>query len=415
MKQVLITNTVAMNGGDAAILESLVGLLRLERPGISITIYDSDPEGASRVLPAEHFRRIFFKRFLDRRGFFSRPMNLVGTKRIEAALFFLLRGWRSIGLVLLRRQERGYLAELGRADLIVSTGGTYLVPTYSVEPRLMELELAAVSGTPFILFTQSLGPFTGGIHRRTTRVLTRAQRIMVRDEKSRRHLADIGVPSAMCSVHPDVVFALAKEKRRHPPPTGPRVAISVRQWVMESAAWERYLDAIAAGVDVIVRGHSGTVTFVSTCQGSEDYWTDDSDVARTIIESLPEQIKPSISLVSDRLTTEELLKIYGDHDAVIATRMHAAIMALCSGTPVLPIAYEFKTNELFEQLGLREWVTSIHKISPERFPETVARFLSHTESLADALAPRIAEMKARALASVEPLLRSLDNPTGRPK
>lgn len=36
--------------------------------------------------------------------------------------------------------------------------------------------------------------------------------------------------------------------------------------------------------------------------------------------------------------------------------MHMAILALTSGTPVFPITYEFKTQELFNRLGLGEWV-----------------------------------------------------------
>jgi colanic acid/amylovoran biosynthesis protein len=389
-------------------------LLRAAVPGISLRIYDSNPEGASLVLPGEDVRRIFFMRFLNPGGLLSRPISWIRTKRVETAVYLLLKGLTRIGYLLLQQQERDYLEEFSQADLVISTGGTYLVPVYPMGPRLLELELAAASKTPFVLFTQSLGPFPKRIRRRAARVLSRAERIMVRDARSLQNLREIGISPTMCSVHPDVVFALAGKRGKRPPAVGTRVAISVRQWALEPSAWKRYLDGIAAAVEEIVRGHAGSVTFVSTCQGLKDYWTDDSDVAEQIIELLPEQIKSGVSLLQHRLNPKELLDVYAEHHAVIATRMHAGILALCGGTPVLPIAYEFKTEELFKQLGLEEWVVGMDEIDPEKFPAMVTRFLSQAETFTNRLAPQISEMRSEALASVQPLLELLKRPGRRP-
>jgi len=52
-------------------------------------------------------------------------------------------------------------------------------------------------------------------------------------------------------------------------------------------------------------------------------------------------------------------------DLVVATRMHVMIMALCVGTPVLPIAYEFKTKELANRLKLEGFVSDINTINRE--------------------------------------------------
>ena len=43
--------------------------------------------------------------------------------------------------------------------------------------------------------------------------------------------------------------------------------------------------------------------------------------------------------------------------------MHMMIMSLCVGTPVLPIAYEFKTMELAKRLDLEAFVSDINTIS----------------------------------------------------
>src|SRR6185295_15612118 len=64
-----------------------------------------------------------------------------------------------------------------------------------------------------------------------------------------------------------------------------------------------------------------------------------------------------------------------DYDLVIATRMHMAILALSVGTPVLPIAYEFKMRELFERLGQERWVQDIEVISGDALIYAVDQFL----------------------------------------
>jgi colanic acid/amylovoran biosynthesis protein len=67
----------------------------------------------------------------------------------------------------------------------------------------------------------------------------------------------------------------------------------------------------------------------------------------------------------------ELLARLREFDIVIATRMHMAILALCAGVPVVPIAYEFKTSELFRALGLDQWVHDIETVRGEALIRSV--------------------------------------------
>ncbi|MFI7850494.1 polysaccharide pyruvyl transferase family protein, partial [Acinetobacter baumannii] len=67
----------------------------------------------------------------------------------------------------------------------------------------------------------------------------------------------------------------------------------------------------------------------------------------------------------------EIVDTYSQFDLVIATRMHAAILALLAGTPVIGIAYEFKLEELFSQLGMAHISLPIGSIDPNLANETV--------------------------------------------
>src|SRR5262249_9630352 len=76
-------------------------------------------------------------------------------------------------------------------------------------------------------------------------------------------------------------------------------------------------------------------------------------------------------------------------DWVVATRMHFAILALGVGTPVLPIAYEFKTDELFKSLGYDSEVPQIESLTSESlisaFDKSVENYASEVSKIRSAI------------------------------
>jgi colanic acid/amylovoran biosynthesis protein len=86
--------------------------------------------------------------------------------------------------------------------------------------------------------------------------------------------------------------------------------------------------------------------------------------------------------------------------------MHLAILALVSGTPALPIAYEFKTADLYRSLGGEAWVSDVNAMDPAAFVDLVRRFdgsdlVAAAAGLADA-ARRPARRVAALLAAQRP-------------
>jgi colanic acid/amylovoran biosynthesis protein len=130
-------------------------------------------------------------------------------------------------------------------------------------------------------------------------------------------------------------------------------------------------------VEQAVRQFGAQVTFLSTCQGIEEYWTNDADFAQQILELLPSDIRPNVALDGAFRQPQEVVETYGGFDLIIATRMHAAILGLVAGTPVLGIAYEFKLEELFHQLGMDNARLSTQTMNPERSREMVSSILAN--------------------------------------
>ena len=241
--------------------------------------------------------------------------------------------------------------------------------------------------------------------------------VLLRDELSREHLRRIAADTDRVHVVPDVVFALAEPEalaaaeRSDDKHRAGRVAVSVRQWkhfrsVTAEEGMRRYEDAVAEAVTRLVRERGALVTFLSTCQGIAAYHFDDSAVAARIADRLPDDVRERVEVDREFHDPRALLELLKGFAFTIATRMHMGIISLCAGTPVLPIAYEFKTRELFGGLGMGAWVRDIEEVEPYELAELALKFADQRESLTPGLMNEVRRLRDEVLAVV-PVLRSV--------
>jgi colanic acid/amylovoran biosynthesis protein len=401
------------NGGDAAILFGLERALRAALPPFGMTVFGTQPEvmapyypdldvvaGLSSVawpqvavgVPARARRAA---RWLTRRP------RLVAAARAEA------RGPSALARALAGADGAGPFRALADADLVVSSGGTYWVPAYWLGPRLLEFDVLHALERPYALYTQSVGPLSDRMPLdRLARVFRGARVTLLRDERSAREVEAVA-PGTPTSVRADAAFALADpDVLAAAPdrawPSSPTVAVSVRDWPHfrrgpSDVGMERFRRAVAAGVSRLVRRHGARVRFLSTCQGTPGYRYDDSATALAVYDHVPDDVRPHVEVDREHHSPLGVLEAYGACDLVVATRMHAAILALCAGTPVLPVAYQFKTQELFDRLGLGHWVTDIETVTPEGFVETTDAMLAELAGARAGLFEGVERMRADAM------------------
>ena len=416
---IALINSVVANGGDAAILISTIKVLRaVFGVDTSFVLYDAAPDVAKAHYPELEVRPTLYKM-----AFEDRPPNRLARKtrflrwfvnrpRLHAAAELYGRKRRGLADRLLSAEEREQFCELTEADLVCSVGGTYLVENYWLGPIFFEFGLVHRLGLPHVLLAQSMGPFRKPhVRSAMRRVLDAAEFVVLRDEVSLRHVEALGPTSARLEVGADTAFAIAESEtlraaRTAAWPERPRVAVSVREWpyfetVPVEEGMARYRASIAATVERLVRTHGAEVVFVSTCQGNPDYRYDDAAVAATIAETLPGDVRPHVSVDAAYHRPEALVDLLGGFDLVVATRMHVAILALSAGVPVLPIAYEFKTQALFERLGLGEWVQDIERVRPDTLPDVADRFVEALPSFRAELFERVEAQRAEAMVSGE--------------
>ncbi len=402
--KVLLTNTVLLNGGDAAIMMAVLQHLRQAfGPDAELLVCEAQPEVTRAHYPDVALTESLFRHFLRPAasgrwrivwGLWRFGWWYLSLPRVYLAAWCYARGLRGLARRLLGRREWEGFATYASADAVVSTGGTYLVEHYWLSPRLFEYRVARILGKPLVFYTQSLGPFTRpALRRRLRRIFRAAALILVRDDRSRDHLLDLGVAGDDIHRLPDVVFALDAPSTPASPGDRLRVAVSVRDWpyFRERGAGEgmaAYRNAVAGAVADLVRRHGAAVTFVSTCQGVPAYTYDDARVAHAIARALPDDVRPSVTVDDAFHRPEDLLAMLASFDLVIATRMHMAILALIAGVPVLPIVYEFKTRELLDRLGYAEWAADAPVLEIERLEA------DQVTAAVEAVAGRLPEVRA---------------------
>ncbi|NJN86715.1 MAG: polysaccharide pyruvyl transferase [Leptolyngbyaceae cyanobacterium SL_7_1] len=428
--KILITNTVALNGGDAAILLAIIDLLRSEfGENTEFILYDNQPQIAQRYYPTLQFRQQLYLQIATLLALKSLGQSWLGRGLRQIVQLgwqqtvwfhryrFYLAAWcgrhrlPAISRLLLNPVEWQDLEHYNSADLIVSTGGTYLVEKYSLAARIFDFHISLLLGKPLVFYTQSLGPFANpGNRTKLRQIFDRALLILLRDEASLRHIQALGIRGNNTQVSSDVVFAL----RTQPTPLGdrpavlstgrPRIAISVRYWhlfnhISPELGLHNYRAAIAALTQFLVKDHQAEVTFLSTCQGIPEYWTDDSQFATSIFELLPAEVQAHVSVNREFHTPQTLVEWLSACDMIVATRMHMCILGLVAGTPVLPIAYEFKTKELFNRLGMGQWVHDIETIDDESLVSSAKKFLQALPDIQQILPKEVAKERERATES----------------
>lgn len=390
-RRIVVTNIVSLNTGDAAILWGMLEMFR-QRYGLDtrVVVFDKSAEAAGRYYPWANFRQALFgNRPRTRLG---RKMQANGYGHWVERLRFLklsfvaqLYRWKMgfLGRLIASREDSESVAEYVNADLVVSTGGTYLTENYGLWTNIRDYRLTLVAGAPLVFFTQTLGPFTQPKYRQAfTDIFHKSSAICLRDERSRQHVLDLGISADKIALGKDAAFVIDAESPV-PPEGALRIAVSVRTMHFfndgDRSLGEQYKASVAAMVTRAVRQYGAEVVFLSTCQGIAEYWTNDTKLADEIVSSLPEDVAQSVSVDRQFRQPMEIISAYQRFHLVIATRMHAAILSLVAGTPVLGIAYEFKLEELFHQLSMDEARLSTKEMNTEGSQEVLTHMLNNLE------------------------------------
>ena len=416
------------NKGDAALLMATAQALRATIPGVALSFASFTPE-----LDSQCYQEQVVRMPLDPAGRLPKwvrkwqrfgPYLLKGLLEcylVAFRLWLLLRyllpqefAYRLLG----RGQDTA--REILNADVVVALPGGYLQATVWNDDywlfHWLTLNMAKAAGKPILVYAQSIGPFVGRHQAWAVGLLNRVDVVSVREEFSLRRLQEFGIAADRTLLVPDAAFGLGgsgdgpRDLEQHFPelPSFPQpwCGISVREHHFPGKSdpqlWmERYLTEVALAADRLAELAGGTVFFVPQCIRSGGR---DIEVSHQVVGRMRHGAQARV--VDEDLSPLALQALYSRLELLIGTRMHANILTMCAGTPVVAIAYERKTNGIMQMLGQSDYVLNIEDVMDKLVP-LVEKVYANRQQIRQGLSCAVPPIREQALATPQRLLNKL--------
>lgn len=258
----------------------------------------------------------------------------------------------------------GLLRNLLRCNVVVFGGGNILKELYRSVGRwkystltmvLAVVLLARLAGKPVLMANVGIGPVESAPGRLLVRAILRlVWLISVRDEGSQRLAVSVGCVGHKLRLVPDAVWVRDPDSLRggsDPEPRADdvplRIALNLNKDVDVADQWDRFLDRLVAALGEVADARP--VEFHALPMQCGFKSGTDLEVLEEVLGRLDAPVH--IHAPADHL---EVASIIAGCDLVVSERLHAIILSVVIGCPVVALPYDVKVRELASQLGIEE-------------------------------------------------------------
>ena len=298
---------------------------------------------------------------------------------------------------------------LRRCDALLSGGGSLMqdhTSTRSLLYYLSTIFLARLLGKKVMIYANGIGPVSRPINRRLVRRAVEAvDAVTLRDANSESELRAMGMTREDITVTADPVFNFEIPEGGDPaqllgycgiPADRPFVGVSVRKW----DGFERFSSAIAALCDRIYEQCGRNIVFF--------VMQPKNDAAITAhIQSL---MRCPSYLVGGAQGSDELIRVIGQSELMIAMRLHAVIFSAREAVPTAGIVYDPKVSSYLEMLGMPS-VGEPAGFNADRAFAVVSDIMERREPLAASLREKLPELRQSAHKNERILMELLEKPS----
>ena len=311
--------------------------------------------------------------------------------------------------------------EIRRAKVLLSGGGSLLQDATSRRSLKYYAGLIAWAekrGTRAAVYANGIGPIRDPKNRALAgQVVSRADRVSVRDPDSKTELVSLGVPEEKIALTADPAFLLTScapdrlaallrdlglaEGRYFAVslrPLGKRAKTAKSTQLTEN---DRLLLGETADALAIIAAETGLRPLILPMQKSQD-----SLIAAETAERLRQSGVESATYLPT--SAADLIGLLGGARFAVAMRLHAVIFASSAATPVIALSYDPKVASMMRALGQPTSVELSDILAKpgaltEAITAGVRDVLGREEEIRSSLAASAEEMRARAAEDVEGL------------
>ena len=335
-----------------------------------------------------------------------------------ASLFFLA----TFKLLFPCLSKHPTVLEIKNADLVIHKGGQFY---RMVSPKSFRgffqaffsyyVSLLCISlKKRFIFLSHTFGPFNNNGARFLTKyVLKRASYVGCREAISCDILIKLGLSLKNLDVLPDTAFALPPESQnkkiffeeKYKISMGSFVVFIGKKWSFPGndeknaqIKYDKYIAVMARAADYFA-AQLLKVLLVVHNDGLHSPQENDAVPIRDIYKKIKQ--KDKVLIVSDDLSSQEQSLLYGMAHMVIATRLHAAIFALISGSPCISISYTHKTDGIMKMVGIDNYVLDIANLKYDNLKTMIDRLNQERDKVMNKVKARIELLRKELLMKIE--------------
>ena len=379
------------NIGDESILTGTVLLLRRFIPDIKICVFANRPE---------------------------RIRSILGVESID----------KGKGILKFVTSFPAALREVRRADLLVWGGGQLLQDISSrlyIPFHISRLALAIALKKPTIVHSIGAGPIKSFSGRLLTRIfINRASVITVRDANSAEVLESCGVDRSRIVVVPDPALILTPDEsfdvERCLSDLGlntgrPILGIAVRRLFhrkhsylpirlrvklglispSQRARFESFKEELAKFADYVVSRHGFQVLFIPMYTESGQ---NDQGIGREIANLACH--KEDIFHLPVGYDSRQVLSVISRMYALVAVRMHAAVLSAVANVPPLSIHYASKGKSFMSDIGLSDYTLAAEDVGCDILVRLFNRLIGNYGDIKSELARNVRDSSKGVLANV---------------
>ncbi len=407
----IIGATIWGNRGAEAMLATTIGQLE-ERFGpavINVFSYHAKRDAALNQNP--HVKI-----------FSSSPFTLV-FKHFPFALLCWL--FKLIGVRLPDRVLPASVAALRRSEALLDINGiTFADGRQIFLPfNILMMWPALMLGVPVIKLAQAMGPFNQLFNRLAAKLfLTRCRRIYARGHLTAGHLRDLGLPASQWQEAPDIaflydpVYSLSKENADKVEIAARRLA-DLRQsgrpliaLIPSSVVYNKsikhgrdYVGAFTNLINELAPDYDFVLLPNATREGLTTSHNNDLVIIDAILDKLHDTpYREHVHAVTYDINTAASRRLLDLCDAVLSSRFHGMISALCLKKPVAVIGWSHKYTEVLEMFDLAAWAVDFNDPDLD-FTAFVRDLLASTEEVQSQIMQRLDSVKADAARQFEEL------------
>jgi hypothetical protein len=117
-------------------------------------------------------------------------------------------------------------------------------------------------------------------------------------------------------------------------------------------------------------------------------WEKDREVADALAARLPASVRVQTAHIDSDVDT--YIALLSGCDGIIAVKLHAAVLALCAGTPTVSIEYQPKCRDFMDSLGLGEYCLRSDALEPQAVCALLLKAIRDQPSMRTAVEAKVA-------------------------